>query len=810
MALGESRSSIVELIMQARDEASEKIEGVGESLRHITEIASGVAFGDLLAGGVEGLLDKAKELVSGFVEANSAAETLQTQLGALYGSSTEAAQAMDWMNSQATKIPFTLDSWREAGKTLVATGQDITQMLPALGNIAAAQGASITAAADAFSRADLTGNVRGLVSTLHLSKTELESFGLQLTKGGAIITSTLAPAIERLAQARFGDAMQQQVSTMAGGFTALQNEWVIFQEIAGSGLFDGIKSQLQGIIDWFNSHQGVVQQWATMVGSALGDVAAAVFELARDVMSVAVPAANLLLSAWQAVQPLFAQVGTYLEGVWAGLVDFFRQQVLPAIYLGLGLMIQWWQEHGKQVQAVLSTVWAAVQSFAKTLADSMGALMGALVSIVKLGWDTIGGVVGLALDALSGDQTKFANDSKSLWQTIQDDIVNAYANIESLTINFVDMVINGIDQVMHYMWTTLGDIAAPIDILVGSLASTVAGVFELIFGGINKAMHALHDISFGKLGWGPNQGITWNSKAIDQIMALAQDQRHSLGWAPNFGLVDTRTPQQARDDLYRAMHMIPPDQQSVADRYGSAAAMGLGKDAFAQFLAELQKAMKEGLVLKAPPGGGLGGLPGFGNLPVPGFGAADNALLSSTGLSKAQQQALDQAREQFALDKLTGASHARLMQDIAVILDDMRKDGKTALDVAYERALLLSEINKSTGQTAIHLTRPGQSGTGARAMYGTTFRAIAGESGSYGQTTVSFGGGSDPLAQLVATLREQLARADRQIAALEAQLAVQQASRGLLSTIANELGRPLPPAAPTTFRGRGIAAPVSG
>lgn len=161
--------------------------------------------------------------------------------------------------------------------------------------------------------------------------------------------------------------------------------------------------------------------------------------------------------------------------------------------------------------------------------------------------------------------------------------------------------------------------------------------------------------------------------------------------------------------------------------------------------------------------------PGANGLPVIGLGPQQD----TAALKAAAQAALDQAKEQFSLDQLMGASHDKLLGDIGVILKDMNAKilGKTPLDIAYERAQDMKAIGDLAKQQDVV----------------TNWRTFAPfQQAGEGQTIAAYGlsAGQNSQTQIIAHLREIVSNDERQIAMLTEQNRLLQMQVGLDTQVA--------------------------
>jgi hypothetical protein len=346
----------VSLLLTAKDATAEGFEGVKKRLEEVKSIVEKAMIWKAGEMVFETALDGVKDFMGGLIGANANVETLKTSLTSLYGSASEAGQAIDYMTKFSLAAPFSKDDILAAGRALASVGDDITQALPALGNISAVMGASLPAAADALNRAMQTGSLRGLTSELHISKAELEQFGLQVTKSGAIITSTLLPAFEKLAASpTFKSGMTAQLNTFNGSVQNLRSQFDNSMEVVGKPIFDVLEKELARLVGFLSAHQADVNNFATNLGNFFGWMANAV-----------------------------AVSFSYIGNAVATFVNWFGSNVVPAIETFVGQMAMAFESGGWAgiFGQLFSDWWTAEVQWLGTILGTLGSWMDSLVAFL--------------------------------------------------------------------------------------------------------------------------------------------------------------------------------------------------------------------------------------------------------------------------------------------------------------------------------------------------------------------------------------------------------------------------------------------
>jgi len=166
-------------------------------------------------------------------------EQLQAKLESTLGSSEAAQKAFQSALTYAATTPFDVQSIVSATVTLEAFGQSAQRVLPIAANLAAAFGENIKDISLIVGKA-FSGSLEGfegLRNRLGIGNLLLEKYGAELTKTGSIAITTSGQlqkardAIEKVVQARFGDATARQSQTLFGALSNLSDS---VQRVAAS------------------------------------------------------------------------------------------------------------------------------------------------------------------------------------------------------------------------------------------------------------------------------------------------------------------------------------------------------------------------------------------------------------------------------------------------------------------------------------------------------------------------------------------------------------------------------------------------
>ena len=244
-----------------------KIGTLAVSAAQLTAGLAGLAVGGLFGGAITNTADF---------------EQYQIMLEGIEGSAAKAKRAMNWVRKFAKDTPYELDQVMEAFVQLKAYGID-----PLDGSLASAGDASagmrktlmqaIEALADAqtgeFERLKEFG-IRARVEGNRVAFTYMKN-GKEITRQTTNSAAAMKDAITSIWSERFGGMMARQSSSFKGIIANLKDGWTDFTVRVGqAGVFDKVKTKLQGVLDWLNSKldDGSINRWAKMISDRLGKV----------------------------------------------------------------------------------------------------------------------------------------------------------------------------------------------------------------------------------------------------------------------------------------------------------------------------------------------------------------------------------------------------------------------------------------------------------------------------------------------------------------------------------------------------------
>lgn len=297
----------IQLILEARDQGATAalqnvrggVQGVGGDLRQMQSFA-------LRAGSALGIAFGAREVVGFLLQTNRETERLKAQLRTFDGE--RAGAVFRDIERFASKTPFQIEEITEAYIRLRSLGLDPTEeTMTAFGDTAAAMGKSFVQWAEAV----------GDATTFEFER--LKEFGIKASTQGQIVklsfrgqsievrkdAGAIADALERIGRSEFAGAMNQQMNTINGAISNLQdNLGTLARTIGEAGLNEFILSVAGSVRDWTGQiadNKDEIRRWVRITIEGVGFAAEAFLLIPRvatdsmqAVSSAAVLASELL------------------------------------------------------------------------------------------------------------------------------------------------------------------------------------------------------------------------------------------------------------------------------------------------------------------------------------------------------------------------------------------------------------------------------------------------------------------------------------------------------------------------------------
>ena len=294
---------------------------------------------------------------------------------------------MGWLSKFTLKTPFQFKDLVQTDNLLTAFGLNAQQLLPVIGDIGASFHKNIGDSTQAVLDA-LEGRWQMLKMNFGITKEDLSSLGAQIDKSGQLLDQgSFFRALVKLRDLKFAGGMKNQMDTLGGTISNLQDKWFFFTQSLMSGdtkgkidknsIFAIIKDAAKGLGDFLDTHgkdiAGFLHNLSDLVG---GSVRGAVRLLGPDVGTLTKDLAQLLKDA-KPLEPYFKDlakaVGTVLVLALKGGIDFLDKMTkgADAVVKAIVILKQTWDDFHKWFKNLLDDLGKKLDEFGKKGHDAL-------------------------------------------------------------------------------------------------------------------------------------------------------------------------------------------------------------------------------------------------------------------------------------------------------------------------------------------------------------------------------------------------------------------------------------------------------
>lgn len=372
MASPQATELYTEMIMKVRDStasgfssmrshaegATKSLAGLKSGLDGISSFAIGNIIGGLGINAISDAVSGLKNFGESLTQQNSIMEQVHQTFTTLYsGNTNDADQAINYLNQFALKAPFTRQAVYQAGTQIAAIGGDITEVMPSLGNLAAAMHETLPRAAQALTDA-FEGRFYMMQRDLHVTKAQLQDFGLVVDNTGHVLQSSLLPAVEAYVKAvgfagngQDGtSAMSRQLLTFQGGLSNLTDSLQQAEIALGNPIFRVVESNVlefvkllrNSLITGTGSATTTLDEFLGRLGSYGANVAQVMFAFIRVGAEELPKFVAGIKSAFNKVEPIFSAVVSQIQQFAKQIGEAFHQvggDVLIGVFSHIGISI---------------------------------------------------------------------------------------------------------------------------------------------------------------------------------------------------------------------------------------------------------------------------------------------------------------------------------------------------------------------------------------------------------------------------------------------------------------------------------------
>jgi hypothetical protein len=250
------KKSVRELILRAKDKGTAQVSRNLQGLKNDTRdlklgwSQAGKA-GKVALGAVAVATAAAGAATVGagamIIKTGAQVETYRIKLNTVLRDQEKANKLFNELVAFAAETPFELPGLIEAAIQLESFGHDAMELLPVVGDTAAAMGADITDAAMAYTQG-VTGEME-MLKRFTITGAQLKDVVGDFNRGTVEGMEKAAHAIETLMRQRFSGGMEEMAKSWTGTLSMFSDKWfVLKQTIAEGGVFDTVKADLQDVL----------------------------------------------------------------------------------------------------------------------------------------------------------------------------------------------------------------------------------------------------------------------------------------------------------------------------------------------------------------------------------------------------------------------------------------------------------------------------------------------------------------------------------------------------------------------------------
>lgn len=239
----------------------------GATIAKVTSVRSALL--QLWAGGA--ILHGAKAAVGSVVEVNRSFDSLRASLKTVTGTAGRADAAFGEIRKFAKETPFQVEEVTQAFVKLKALGlSPSSNALRSYGNTASAMGKSLNDMIEAVADATTGENERlkefGIKAKTEGDKVTYTFQGVSTTVGKNAVE--IENYLQRIGNTTFGGAMKEQMGTLNGAFSNLEDSLAAFAVSIGEG---GLNDALKEAAGELGAMVGEGSDLGTVLGEVLGD-----------------------------------------------------------------------------------------------------------------------------------------------------------------------------------------------------------------------------------------------------------------------------------------------------------------------------------------------------------------------------------------------------------------------------------------------------------------------------------------------------------------------------------------------------------
>ena len=565
-------SEKIELLIEATDNASSVLGGIGNTLGNLGKVAGGLALGGIAALGA-GVI----KFASDGLTLNNSMEKVTAQLNAFTKDGAKTAAIIETVRERAAKTPFEFDQMAKAAVALLPASKTaegglngILEKAEILAASNPAQG--LEGAAFALKEA-VSGAFTAVIERFNLPR----QFINDLKKEGVPNLEIVQRAMKEMGLDV--DLVSNLANTAEGRWSTFKDTIAGVAATATKPIFDAMSNSLAGVNGLLEANTpllnqvgatiaGVLTQGITSLSAILPPIVAAVvgfgtsikttFDIISSTLApfIATIGANLtglipsITSIGASIQQIFGSLIPIAlaqgQGAWTMISTTIQtvitsaiailQTWLPVVQTVLAGIAAFLVQHGTEIQLLVSTAWNSITTIIQTAITTVTTIINALAPVVN----EIFGAISTFLNAHGSEILGFLTTSwnsisaivSGVAAIIQTVVTTVFGAVASFIKNHGDQIQAVLAGAWNLIKTTIGETLNIIKGIVSTVLAIINGDWDTAWKNIQSITQSSNNII--------KEVIDTAMKLIEGVIKLAVDN-FKLGWENGWQLMRTAT-----------------------------------------------------------------------------------------------------------------------------------------------------------------------------------------------------------------------------------------------------------------------------
>lgn len=517
-------SDKISLIIEATDNASSVLGGIGQSIGNLGRIAGGLALGGVAAMGA-GLL----KLGSDGLSLNNSMEKVTAQLNAFTKDGAKTADIIETVRTRAAKTPFEFDAMAKAAVALFPaskTAQGGLEGILEKAEILAASNPAegLEGAAFALKEA-VSGDFTSIIERFNLPRQYIND----LKKEGVPNLEIVQRAMKEMGLDV--DLVSNLANTAEGRWSTFKDTLTNVAAQATKPIFEAMSGGIAQVNTYLEANGPLLNQIGTTIAGTLTQGITALSAVLPQIIAgfsgigQVLSSSNVYWESFSAIVQLAIASATATINTW-----------LPVVQSVLGGIAAFLQTHSAQIQLLISTAWATITTIIQTAITTATTVINAFAPVVL----AIFGEISAFLNANGAD---ILATITSVWESVGAIIKTVSEIVKATVIPAFAAIAGFIKDHGAEIQAVLSGAWAVIKTVVTSAIDTIKGVLNLGLAIIRGDWGA---------AWKEIQGITETSNnliktVINTAMTLIEGgiklavDNFKRGWEMGWQLMQTAT-----------------------------------------------------------------------------------------------------------------------------------------------------------------------------------------------------------------------------------------------------------------------------